>query len=79
MSVLSRRADRWKSRLVIMCWRRRIGGNGHVGGGVATAARVMGKAESGTDESFSAANDGLLEYPHYTARKNGKGAPFPIL
>jgi tRNA (guanine37-N1)-methyltransferase len=35
---------------------------------------VMGKAESGADESFS---DGLLEYPQYTRPQNFEGAPIP--
>ncbi len=38
---------------------------------------VMGKAESGTDESFSAANDGLLEYPHYTRPQEWEGRAIP--
>ena len=35
---------------------------------------VMGKAESGADESFS---DGLLEYPQYTRPQSFEGAPIP--
>ncbi|SRR5579871_1616374 len=35
---------------------------------------VMGKAESGADESFS---DGLLEYPHYTRPQIFEGASIP--
>lgn len=35
---------------------------------------VMGKIESGTDESFSA---GLLEYPQYTRPQLFEGAPIP--
>ena len=35
---------------------------------------VMGKAESGADESFS---DGLLEYPQYTRPQTFEGAPIP--
>jgi tRNA (guanine37-N1)-methyltransferase len=35
---------------------------------------VMGKAESGADESFSA---GLLEYPQYTRPQSFEGAPIP--
>src|SRR5271163_41341 len=35
---------------------------------------VMGKAESGADESFS---DGLLEYPQYTRPQIFEGAPIP--
>jgi tRNA (guanine37-N1)-methyltransferase len=35
---------------------------------------VMGKQESGTDESFS---DGLLEYPQYTRPQNFEGQPIP--
>jgi tRNA (guanine37-N1)-methyltransferase len=35
---------------------------------------VMGKAESGTDESFSA---GLLEYPQYTRPQTFEGRPIP--
>jgi tRNA (guanine37-N1)-methyltransferase len=35
---------------------------------------VMGKLESGTDESFSA---GLLEYPQYTRPQNFDGRPIP--
>src|SRR5450631_4040968 len=35
---------------------------------------VMGKAESGTDESFS---DGLLEYPQYTRPQAFEGQPIP--
>jgi tRNA (guanine37-N1)-methyltransferase len=35
---------------------------------------VMGKAESGTDESFS---DGLLEYPQYTRPQAFEGVPIP--
>ena len=38
---------------------------------------VMGKAESGTDESFSQANDGLLEYPHYTRPQFFEGREIP--
>jgi tRNA (guanine37-N1)-methyltransferase len=36
--------------------------------------RVMGKAESGADESFS---DGLLEYPQYTRPQAFEGLPIP--
>lgn len=36
---------------------------------------VMGKAESGEDESFGA--DGLLEYPHYTRPQSFEGRPIP--
>jgi tRNA (guanine37-N1)-methyltransferase len=35
---------------------------------------VMGKAESGSEESFS---DGLLEYPQYTRPQTFEGAPIP--
>ena len=35
---------------------------------------VMGKAESGADESFS---DGLLEYPQYTRPQSFEGTPIP--
>lgn len=35
---------------------------------------VMGKLESGSDESFS---DGLLEYPHYTRPQQFEGHPIP--
>jgi len=35
---------------------------------------VMGKAESGTDESFS---ESLLEYPHYTRPQTFEGRPIP--
>jgi tRNA (guanine37-N1)-methyltransferase len=35
---------------------------------------VMGKAESGSEESFS---DGLLEYPQYTRPQSFEGAPIP--
>jgi tRNA (guanine37-N1)-methyltransferase len=35
---------------------------------------VMGKPESGTDESFS---DGLLEYPQYTRPQEFEGRPIP--
>jgi tRNA (guanine37-N1)-methyltransferase len=35
---------------------------------------VMGKQESGTDESFS---DGLLEYPQYTRPQSFEGQPIP--
>lgn len=35
---------------------------------------VMGKAESGTEESFE---DGLLEHPHYTKPNNWEGAEIP--
>jgi tRNA (guanine37-N1)-methyltransferase len=35
---------------------------------------VMGKAESGADESFS---DGLLEYPQYTRPQAFEGTPIP--
>jgi tRNA (guanine37-N1)-methyltransferase len=35
---------------------------------------VMGKAESGADESFS---DGLLEYPQYTRPQAFEGRPIP--
>ncbi len=35
---------------------------------------VMGKTESGTDESFS---DGLLEYPQYTRPQAFEGRPIP--
>jgi tRNA (guanine37-N1)-methyltransferase len=35
---------------------------------------VMGKAESGEDESFS---DGLLEYPQYTRPQTFEGEPIP--
>ena len=35
---------------------------------------VMGKLESGTDESFSA---GLLEYPQYTRPQEFEGSPIP--
>lgn len=35
---------------------------------------IMGKSESGTDESFS---DGLLEYPQYTRPQLFEGAPIP--
>jgi tRNA (guanine37-N1)-methyltransferase len=38
---------------------------------------IMGKAESGMDESFSAANDGLLEYPHYTRPQEWEGRAIP--
>ena len=35
---------------------------------------VMGKLESGSEESFEA---GLLEYPHYTRPRNFEGRPIP--
>ena len=35
---------------------------------------VMGKAESGADESFS---EGLLEYPQYTRPQTFEGMPIP--
>ena len=35
---------------------------------------VMGKAESGAEESFS---DGLLEYPQYTRPQGFEGRPIP--
>src|ERR1700749_2957373 len=35
---------------------------------------VMGKQESGADESFS---DGLLEYPQYTRPQSFEGQPLP--
>lgn len=35
---------------------------------------VMGKPQSGADESFS---DGLLEYPHYTRPQQFEGQPIP--
>ena len=35
---------------------------------------VMGKAESGTDESFE---NGLLEYPHYTRPRDFEGQGIP--
>ena len=35
---------------------------------------VMGKLESGSDESFEA---GLLEYPHYTRPRDFEGRPIP--
>lgn len=35
---------------------------------------VMGKTESGTDESFE---NGLLEYPHYTRPRDFEGQPIP--
>ncbi len=35
---------------------------------------VMGKAESGAEESFS---DGLLEYPQYTRPQSFEGLPIP--
>ena len=38
---------------------------------------VMGKAESGAEESFSPANDGLLEYPHYTRPQEWEGRAIP--
>ena len=38
---------------------------------------VMGKLESGADESFSAQNDGLLEYPHYTRPQQWEGRSIP--
>lgn len=38
---------------------------------------VMGKVESGTDESFSPDNDGLLEYPHYTRPQDFEGREIP--
>jgi len=38
---------------------------------------VMGKAASGADESFSALNDGLLEYPHYTRPQDWEGRAIP--
>lgn len=38
---------------------------------------VMGKAESGVDESFSPANHGLLEYPHYTRPQEWEGRTIP--
>ena len=37
---------------------------------------VMGKAESGHDESFAA---GLLEYPHYTRPQDFEGQPIPAV
>lgn len=38
---------------------------------------IMGKAESGRDESFSAANQGMLEYPHYTRPNMWDGRAIP--
>ena len=38
---------------------------------------MMGKLESGADESFSAQNDGLLEYPHYTRPQQWEGRAIP--
>lgn len=38
---------------------------------------VMGKAESDDEESFSSANDGLLEYPHYTRPQEWEGLAIP--
>ena len=38
---------------------------------------VMGKAESGAEESFSAATGGLLEYPHYTRPQEFEGRAIP--
>lgn len=38
---------------------------------------IMGKAESGADESFSSANDGLLEYPQYTRPQSFEGRDIP--
>jgi tRNA (guanine37-N1)-methyltransferase len=38
---------------------------------------VMGKLESGADESFSEANHGLLEYPHYTRPQDFEGLDIP--
>ena len=38
---------------------------------------VMGKLESGADESFSPANDGLLEYPQYTRPQSFEGLEIP--
>ncbi len=38
---------------------------------------MMGKLESGADESFSAQNDGLLEYPHYTRPQQWEGRSIP--
>ena len=38
---------------------------------------IMGKAESSMDESFSLANDGLLEYPHYTRPQEWEGRAIP--
>jgi tRNA (guanine37-N1)-methyltransferase len=35
---------------------------------------VMGKLESGSEESFEA---GLLEYPHYTRPRDFEGRPIP--
>src|SRR6185312_582922 len=35
---------------------------------------VMGKLESGSDESFS---DGILEYPQYTRPQTFEGRPIP--
>ena len=40
---------------------------------------VMGKLESGTDESFSPANDGLLEYPQFTRPQSFEGRDIPDL
>lgn len=37
---------------------------------------VMGKVESGSDESFS---DGLLEYPHYTRPQSFEGRDIPAV
>ncbi|MBV9075929.1 MAG: tRNA (guanosine(37)-N1)-methyltransferase TrmD [Methylobacteriaceae bacterium] len=37
---------------------------------------VMGKAESGEEESFEA---GLLEYPHYTRPRDFEGLPIPAV
>lgn len=38
---------------------------------------IMGKLESGADESFSPQNDGLLEYPHYTRPQEWEGRAIP--
>jgi tRNA (guanine37-N1)-methyltransferase len=38
---------------------------------------VMGSATSGVDESFSPANGGLLEYPHYTRPQSWEGMDIP--
>ena len=37
---------------------------------------VMGKLESGSEESFEA---GLLEYPHYTRPRDFEGRPIPVV
>nr|WP_269451917.1 hypothetical protein [Tessaracoccus coleopterorum] len=49
-----------------MCSTGRGGGAGHHGGRCQVASRVIGNPESLHEESHSAGNAQLLEYPNYT-------------